>query len=56
MKRLEESPLDRSEDTYRTVSMVHLLLQSFQGDMDQLFRSDMVVFLCDMFPKLHELR
>ncbi|BDA48015.1 Serine-protein kinase ATM [Coccomyxa sp. Obi] len=54
--KLEDSPLDRSEDTYRTISMVHLLLQSFKGDMEPAFRADMIVFLCDIFPKLHDLR
>lgn len=54
--KLEESSLDRSEDTYRTISMVHLLLQSFKGDMEPAFRADMIKFLCDTFPKLHDLR
>ena len=54
--KLEDTPLDRSEDTYRTISMVHQLLHSFNGDMEPAFRADMIVFLCDIFPKLHDLR
>lgn len=56
LAKLEDAPIDRCEETYRTISTVHLLLQSFHGDMDPAFREDMVVFLCEMFPKLHELR
>ena len=56
LDKLELSPLDRSEDTFRTISMVHLLLQNFQGDMTNEFRTDMVAWFCLMFPRLHELR
>lgn len=56
MTKLEDSPLDRSEDTFRTISMVHLLLQNFQGDMANAFRIDTVGWFCEMFSRLHNLR
>ncbi len=56
MTKLEDQPLGRSEDTFRTVSTLHMLLQSFQGDMHPHFCEDMIAFFCAILPKLNELR
>lgn len=56
MTKLEEHPLGRNEDTFRTVSTLHLLLQCFQGDMHPYFREDMIAFFSAVLPKLNDLR
>ena len=56
MARLEDGPLDNSEETFRTVSGLLSLLQCFHGDMHADFQRDMVSFFCGRFRKLQELR
>ena len=56
MTRLEDGPLDNSEETFRAVSGLLSLLQCFQGDMHPDFQRDMVSFFCGRFTRLHELR
>ncbi len=56
MTRLEDGPLDKSEETFRAVSGLLSLLQCFQGDMHPDFQRDMVSFFCGRFTRLQELR
>ena len=56
MTRLEDGPLDKSEETFRAVSGLLSLLQCFQGDMHGDFQRDMASFFCGRFRKLQELR
>jgi hypothetical protein len=56
MTKLEEQPLMRNEDSFRTVSTMQSLLHCFQGDMQPQFREDMVTFFSALFPKLNALR
>ena len=56
MTRLEDGPLDNSEETFRAASGLLSLLQCFQGDMHADFQRDMVSFFCGRFTRLQELR
>ena len=56
MTRLEDGVLDRSEDTFRSVSCFLSLLQCFHGDMHPDFQRDMVSFFCGRFAKLQDMR
>lgn len=55
MGKLEEQ-LDRSEDTFRNMSSLLLLLQQFPGDMEPLFQQDMVTFFNNQLPVINQLR
>ena len=55
MAKLEEQ-LDRTEDTYRHVSSLLLLLQQFPGDIHPDFQHDMVTFFANRLPVLNQLR
>ncbi|KAL0026395.1 hypothetical protein WJX79_005738 [Trebouxia sp. C0005] len=55
MAKLEEQ-LDRSEDTFRHVSSMLLLLQHFPGDMQPDFQQDMLTFFATCLPTLNQLR
>lgn len=56
MDKLEDmAALDRSEETYRLVHMMQLLLQS-GGTLWPDLQQAVVVFLQDMFGKLSKLR
>ena len=55
MIKLEEQ-LDRSEDTFRNMSSLLLLLQQFPGDMEPLFQQDMVTFFTNQLPVINQLR
>lgn len=55
MAKLEEH-MDRSEDTYRHVSSLLLLLQHFPGDMQSDFQQDMVTFFTKQLPILNLLK
>lgn len=56
MTRLEDEPLDNTEETFRAASGLLSLLQCFQGDMHPDFQRDMVLFFCGRFMRLQELR
>ena len=56
MTRLEDGALDKSEETFRSVSGLLSLLQCFQGDMHADFQQDLLSFFCCRFRKLQELR
>jgi hypothetical protein len=57
MARLEGTPLDRGEDTYRTLSGLQALLAAFAADMAPAFRADTLGFFCQsLLPALHALR
>lgn len=56
MIRLEDGTVDKSEETFRSVSGLLSLLQCFQGDMHTEFQRDMVSFFIGRFIKLQELR
>ena len=55
MGKLEEQ-LDRSEDTFRNMSSLLLLLQQFPGDMEPLFQQDVVTFFTNQLPVINQLR
>jgi len=55
MAKLEEQ-IDRSEDTFRHVSSMLLLLQHFPGDMQPDFQQDMITFFASCLPILNQLR
>ena len=55
MGKLEEQ-LDRTEDTFRHMSSLLLLLQQFPGDMEPLFQQDVVTFFTNQLPVLNQLR
>ena len=55
MAKLEEQ-IDRSEDTFRHVSSMLLLLHHFPGDMQPDFQQDMVTFFATRLPILNQLR
>lgn len=56
MGKLEEEQLDRSEDTFRNMSSLLLLLQQFPGDMEPLFQQDVVTFFTNQLPIVNQLR
>ena len=56
MGKLEEEQLDRSEDTFRNMSSLLLLLQHFPGDMEPLFQQDVVTFFTNQLPIVNQLR
>lgn len=56
MRKLEERGLDRSEDSFRIVSTVQLLLQRFPGDMTDVFQADVILFFSKAFTSLNSLR
>ena len=56
MGKLEEEQLDRSEDTFRNMSSLLLLLQQFPGDMEPLFQQDVVTFFTNQLPIINQLR
>ena len=56
MTRLEDGVLDRSEETFRSVSGFLSLLQCFHGDMHPDFQRDLVGFFCGRFAKLQDMR
>lgn len=56
MARLEGTPLDRSDDTYRALSGLQALLQAFSADMAPAFRADTLAFFSGLLGQLHELR
>lgn len=55
MGKLEEQ-LDRTEDTFRHMSSLLLLLQQFPGDMEPLFQQDVVTFFANQLPVINQLR
>lgn len=55
MGKLEEQ-LDRTEDTFRHMSSLLLLLQQFPGDMEPLFQQDVVTFFSNQLPVINQLR
>ena len=57
MRRLEEPPgLERSEECFRTVALLALLLQRFPGDMAPAFQADALAFFRDtLLPALLRL-
>lgn len=57
MRRLEEPPgLERSEECFRTVALLALLLQRFPGDMAPPFQADALAFFRDsLLPALLRL-
>lgn len=55
MGKLEEQ-LDRSEDSFRNMSSLLLLLQHFPADMEPLFQQDMVTFFTNQLPVINQLR
>ena len=55
MTKLEEQ-VDRSEDTFRNMSSLLLLLQQFPGDMEPLFQQDVVTFFTNQLPVINQLR
>ena len=55
MGKLEEQ-LDRSEDSFRNMSSLLLLLQHFPGDMEPLFQQDVVTFFANQLPAINQLR
>ena len=56
MTRLEDGVLDRSEETFRSVSGFLSLLQCFRGDMHPDFQRALVGFFCGRFAKLQDMR
>ena len=56
MARLEGTPLEGSEETYRTVSGLLALLQAFHADMAPAFRADTLAFFGAMLTQLHDMR
>lgn len=55
MGKLEEQ-LDRTEDTFRHMSSLLLLLQQFPGDMEPLFQQDVLTFFTNQLPVINQLR
>ena len=55
MSKLEEQ-LDRSEDSFRNMSSLLLLLQHFPGDMEPVFQQDVVTFFSNQLPVINQLR
>ena len=57
MRRLEEPPgLERTEECFRTVALLALLLQRFPGDMAPPFQADALAFFRDsLLPALLRL-
>lgn len=56
MARLEERPLEGSEETFRVLSGLLALLQAFRADMAPAFRADALAFFGGTLAQLHDLR